>query len=187
MPTTTGMKGEGFYNAHSSEQRAAIDAFLPWLMEAIMRLPVEAAIPLTLLDLGSAEGGNAIYVMRELAAAIRARTESPIQVCFSDLPTNDYNSLFRNLFPTDAQPAFGSEVYTSVAAGSAFKRIVPDKSLHVATTFNAIGFLDHKPENAPLQNYILPMAPGAPRKGVSVSETEQAPFREQAAHDLISF
>lgn len=39
MPTTTGMKGGGFYDAHSKEQRAALDVFLPWLEQAVLALP----------------------------------------------------------------------------------------------------------------------------------------------------
>lgn len=39
MPTTTGMKGGGYYNANSKEQRSALNSFLPWLEEAIADLP----------------------------------------------------------------------------------------------------------------------------------------------------
>jgi len=40
MSTTTAKKGGGYYNAHSDEQRVALDAFLPWIENAIADLPI---------------------------------------------------------------------------------------------------------------------------------------------------
>ena len=42
MPTTSGMKGGGYYNAHSNEQRAALDALLPWIVDAVAGLPLRS-------------------------------------------------------------------------------------------------------------------------------------------------
>jgi len=52
MPTTSGMKGGGYYNAHSNEQRAVLDAFLPWIEDALVDLPLPStgSPPLGLLD-----------------------------------------------------------------------------------------------------------------------------------------
>ena len=74
MSRTAGMKGGGFYDAHSNEQRAAIDAFLPWLKSAVADLPFdsEAGAPITLLDIGSAEGGDGLL---EGAASPQLRTD----------------------------------------------------------------------------------------------------------------
>lgn len=93
MPTTTGMKGGGYYNAHSSEQRAALDAFLPWIEDAVTDLPIPSSDSpqLGLLDLGSSEGGNAIHAMMRIIAALRRRTAAPIWVFFNDLPSNGFN------------------------------------------------------------------------------------------------
>ena len=59
MSSTTGMRGGGFYDAHSSGQRAAMDEFLPWIVEAMADLPLPTSgSPVTLLDLGSSEGAT---------------------------------------------------------------------------------------------------------------------------------
>lgn len=52
MPTTSGMKRGGYYNAHSNEQRAALDAFLPWIEDALEDLPLPpiGSPPIGLLD-----------------------------------------------------------------------------------------------------------------------------------------
>lgn len=190
MPTTTGMKGEGYYDAHSKEQRAALEIFLPWLEEAMADLPIPFDCPTSfgILDIGSSEGGNAIYVMNRLIDKLRCLSDLPVWAFFNDLPTNDFNHLFSNLFPAGMPALSGANIFPSVVGGTAFGRLVPPRTLHIATTFNAIGFLDKKPD-AGLPHYILPMGPGplAPRDGVSVTDTERAPFRLQAANDLHRF
>ena len=188
MSTTTGMDGGGFYNAHSDEQRVALDAFLPWLEDAIMDLPVDSTgnRPMGLLDLGSSEGGNAIHAMIRLIERLRRRTEAPLWVFFDDLPSNDFNQLFVNLFQSGSLILPGADIYPAVIGGTAFGRVVPPRSLHVATTFNTIAFLETMPKSK-ITHYILPMKPCAPREGVSVGEAEQEPFRLEAARDLRRF
>lgn len=190
MPSTPGMKPGGFYDSHSDAQGAAIDAFLPWLVDAIDELPVPPAggPPLTLLDLGSSQGKNAIRAMRGLVEAIRRRTDTPVWVLFSDLPTNDFNRLFANLFPhgPGSPPAIGDGVFAAAIAGSAYGPIVPPASLYAATSFNMIGWLDSLPHARP-PRYILATGPSARGDRSVVTDEEREPFRRQAASDLRRF
>ncbi|WP_080522589.1 hypothetical protein [Methyloprofundus sedimenti] len=65
----------------------------------------------------------------------------------SDFPANDFNPLFANLFP-GGDAAFGGDcVFSGTIAGSAFNRYVPAESLNIATTLNAVGYLEIKPSN----------------------------------------
>lgn len=190
MPTTTGMKGGGYYDANSKEQRSALEAFLPWLEEAVAALPSPATFQESwnVLDIGSSEGGNAIYAMNRLITALRRHTDLPVWALFDDLPTNDFNQLFLNLFP-QGEPAFSAaDVFPATIGGSAFGRLVPPRSLHLATTFNAIGFFETKPTTK-LPHFILAMQPNphAPREGVEVTESELKPFQQQAHQDLCHF
>lgn len=187
MPTTTGMKPGGFYDANSSAQRVALDAFLPWLEEACGSLALPpSGRPIGLLDLGTSEGANAIYAMRRLVAALRQRTEAPLWLFFNDLPTNDFNQLFANLYPAGIPALTDDNSFAAAVGSSAFGRVVPASSIQIATTYNAIGFLERLPDQ-PLPNFILPMPPGPGADGASVSEAEQAPFRQQADADLRAF
>lgn len=190
MPTTTGMKGGGYYDANSREQRSASDSFLPWLEAAIADLPTPAPDQSSwnILDIGSSEGANAIYSMSRLIDALRRHSDLPVWALFDDLPTNDFNQLFRNLFP-DRSPALKTaDVFSAAIGGSAFSRLVPPRSLHLATTFNAIGFFEARPD-ARLPHFVLAMPPNpdAPREGVSVSKSELIPFQQQAHQDLCHF
>lgn len=189
MPTTTGMKGGGYYDTHSGEQRVAMEAFLPWLEQAVSTLPEPASRGFwSLMDIGSSEGANAVYAMNRVIAGLRKRSKLPVRVFFDDLPTNDFNHLFANLWAGAGNALSAPDVFPAAVAGSAFQRLAPPQSLEVATTFNTIGFLERKPD-APLPRYILPMGPAAqaPRDGVSVTEAEREPYRLQAAADLLRF
>ncbi len=188
MPTTSGMKGGGYYDANSAAQRAAMEAFLPWIEEAAPGIPLAAGETFNLLDLGSSEGANAIRAADRIIAGIRAVSDTPVRVFFNDLPTSDFNSLFANLFPGGVAVFRQPDVFPCALAGSAFSRLAPERSLHAATTFNMISWLGSKPA-APLPGFILPMPPSplAAREGVGVSEEEQAPFRRQAEKDLTRF
>jgi len=184
------MKGGGYYDSHSKEQRAALGAFLPWIEDSISELPIPSGVQTSfgILDIGSSEGSNAIYAMNRLINKLRCVSDLPIWVLFNDLPTNDFNHLFANLFPGGNAALSGTNIFPCAIGGTAFGRLVPPQTLHIATTFNAIGFLEKKPDTR-LPHYILPMGPGplAPREDVTVTENERAPFRLQAANDLYRF
>jgi len=189
MSITTGMRGGGFYDAHSSGQRAAMDEFLPWIVEAMGDLPLPAGgSPIGLLDLGSSEGANAIHAAVAIIEALRARTQADVWTFFDDLPTNDFNRLFANLFPGATRSSGAGGIYPAAIGGSLFERVAPASSLHVATSFNAVGWLSAVPA-ARLPRFISPSppAPGAAREGVSASPEERAPFAQQSREDIVQF
>ncbi len=106
MPSTSGMKGDGFYDANSSGQRAAVDVLLPWIDQAAERLvSPERGRPLAIADYGSSEGKNSLRSTGRAIRAVRRRgIVNPICAVFSDLPTNNFNQLFRNLSEAGALP-----------------------------------------------------------------------------------
>ncbi|MEM8569984.1 MAG: hypothetical protein AAGG56_03650 [Pseudomonadota bacterium] len=187
MDVTTGMVGHGFYNRNSAPQMAAIDYVLPWLDRAVAELPLATgAQTIGIADFGCSEGRNSIAVMQRVTQDLRRRTSDPILTVHSDLPTNDFSALFRDLRP-DGQSVFGDDQISSCAVGgSMFDQLLPPSSLHLATTFNAIGFLSCRPV-ARLPGYILPNGPSHVRANGSVTEDERAIFARQAEDDIASF
>lgn len=186
MAVTTGMIGHGFYDHHSGPQWAAIQAVLPWLEEAIAGAsPIKKSGSLGIADFGCSEGGNSIRVMERLIAAIRRRGPCPILTVHSDLPTNDFTSLLASL-RADGRSIFGDDVFSAIAGGSMFDRLLPPGCLDLATTFNAIGFLSRKPLER-LPGYILPNGPSARRQVGFVSTDDHAAFAAQAQADVESF
>jgi len=183
---TTGMIGGGFYNRHSAPQANALEYVLPWLIEAAAAMdlsPVPEAV--TLADFGCSEGQNSIKVMHAVLPVLRSRTSRPLVTIHSDLPTNDFSEALLALRP-QGQSVFGENTYSAILGGSMFDRLLPPRSLHVAMTFNAVGFLSRRPLDR-LPGYILPNGPSALRNVGAVTETERSAFAEQAGADLESF
>ena len=187
MPVTTGMKGDGFYDDHSAPQMATIDAVSPWLEEAIGQMDLRAiAGPLVVADFGCSEGRNSIAAAARIIAAIRTRDQRPIQTVHSDLPTNNFNQLFANLYPAGRSVFPAANVFSAAVGGSMFDQLLPPKTVSIASTYNAIGFLSRRPE-VPLPDYILPMGPGRPRPGVNVAPEAREAYAAQARTDLVRF
>ncbi len=140
------MKGGGFYNTHSSPQRAAMEHCLPWLLDAINDLELSADQPVRLLDVGCSQGANSVAMLQQVIEKLRACGAPCIQPSLADLPSNDFNSVFEKLFP-DGENCFGSsDVLPAVIGGSAYERLVPAKSLQIATTFNMLGWRREHPK-----------------------------------------
>jgi hypothetical protein len=177
------MKGEGFYDRHSSAQAAAIGQVLEWFAEGAAAVPLPPSPrPIVVLDLGSSEGRNALQSMGIAVEALRHRTAQPIQTVYSDLPTNNFNQLFANL--AAAGNADWQEAYASATAGSFYGPLLPEASVQLATCFNSLLWLDRLPDVG-VPDFVcyrrpLPTGPAVP------AATAEA-FAARAADDLVRF
>ncbi|HEX2691018.1 MAG TPA: hypothetical protein VHN14_30600 [Kofleriaceae bacterium] len=185
MPTTIGMKSEGFYDRNSSFQRVTMEAVIGWAREAIaeMTLPDEPA-PITLADYGCSEGKNSIAAMGHLVNALRARhPQQPLCVVHTDLPTNNFNRLFLSLHDPTQNNYFQSEgkrhdgIFSLTASGSFFDPLLAPKSVTLATTFISLQWMDRVPD-VPIPEFIGYM---------EASPAAQQAFARQAQEDLTRF
>lgn len=188
MPTTTGMKGSGFYDQHSTAQLASIKLVADWIAIAVadMTLPPHDQ-PITVLDLGSAEGRNAVFAMDAVIEALRKRRQDQsIQIIYSDLASNNFNGLFNNLHESRLTGNRQKEVYSCATAGSFYGQLMPPGTVHFATSFNALLWLDQLPAVA-VPDFVCYRRPHPPRTGLSVPPSVVAAFRQQAEQDLAHF
>lgn len=187
MPATTGMKGAGYYDQHSTAQRTTIHALQDWIEAAVESLPLPASTqPVTVLDLGCSEGLNAIHVMTTIVAGLRRRTGQPLQTIYSDLPSNNFNQLFANLEQARCAGLVPAGVYAGAVGGSFYGPVLPPSTVHFATSFNAIHWLDQLPAE-PVPDYVAYRRPHPPRSGLTVSPEATASFKGQAEQDLVRF
>jgi hypothetical protein len=188
MPATTGMKGAGYYDQHSGTQLSGIRALQDWVDDAAASLPLPApAQPVTVLDLGSAEGRNAVRLMAAVVAGLRRRTDQPLQTIYSDLASNNFNQLFANLQEARRAGLFASGVYPGAVGGSFYGPLLPPATVHLATCFNAICWLDRLPA-VPLADFVAYRRPLPTRTGLAVSPpAATAAFTRQAEQDLVQF
>jgi hypothetical protein len=181
------MKGAGYYDQHSGAQMASIQALQDWVDHAVADLPLPApAQAVTVLDLGSSEGRNAIRLMGAIVAGLRRRTGQPIQTIYSDLASNNFNQLFANLDQTRHARRLAAGVYPGAVGGSFYGPLLPPRTVHLATCFNAIQWLDRLPA-VPLPDSVGYRRPHPPRPGLDVSPEATAGFTRQAEQDLLRF
>jgi hypothetical protein len=181
------MKGAGYYDRHSAPQLSSIRALQDWVDDAVANLPLpDAARPVTVLDLGSSEGRNAIAEMATIVAGLRRRTGQPLQTVYSDLASNDFNQLFANLEEARRAGLFPAGVYPGAVGGSFYGPLLPPGTVHLATSFNAIQWLDQLPA-VPMPDTVAYRRPHPPRQGLAVSPEATAAFTRQAQQDLVRF
>jgi hypothetical protein len=181
------MKGAGYYDQHSGAQLSAIQAVQDWVDDAVASLPLPAPPrPVTVLDLGSSEGRNAVRHMAVVVAGLRRRTDQPLQTIYSDLASNDFNQLFANLEEARRAGLFAAGVYPGAVGGSFYGPLLPPGTVHLATSFNAVHWLDRLPA-VPVPDDVVYRRPHPPRPGLAVSPETTAAFTRQAEQDLVRF
>src|SRR5262249_37845245 len=176
MPATIGMKAAGYYDRHSAAQLASIQALQDWVDDAVASLPLpEPAQPLTVLDLGSSEGRNAIHVMATIVAGLRRRTAQPIHTIYSDLASNNFNQLFANLEEARHAGFLPPGVYPGAVGGSFSGPLLPPAPVPLATCFNAIQCLDRLP-TVSMPDCVGYRRPHPSRSGPAASPEATAAF-----------
>jgi hypothetical protein len=187
MPATTGMKGAGYYDQHSGAQLSALEALRDWVDGAVASLPLPApAQPVTVLDLGSSEGRNAVRLMASIVAGLRRRTGQPLQTLYNDLASNDFNRLFANVKEARRAGLLPADVYPGAVGGLFYGPLLPPGTVHLATCFNSILWLDRLPA-VPVPDSVAYRRPHPPRPGLAVSPEATAAFTRQAEQDLVRF
>src|SRR5918993_2889711 len=114
------MKGHGFYNEHSRPQQKADSLGLPLLEQAVGEMTVpQGAEPAAVADFGAAQGRNSLGPMRLAVEKVRRRTaaSTPIVVVHTDLPQNDFGSLFALVERSPERYLRGVENAFALAAG----------------------------------------------------------------------
>jgi hypothetical protein len=151
------MLGHGFYNKHSDEQAKANAYALPLIIEAISKIDLgQVGAEFRIADYGSAQGQNSLLPMKTAIAEIKelaaksGRRDLPISVTHTDLPTNDWTTLFRTvLFSPDSYLAGESNAFCFASGTSIYRQIFPPN--HIAFGYSAITehWLSRKPCNIP--------------------------------------
>ena len=146
-----GMQGGGFYNRHSSLQDAAIRKVLPLWREALEGAAL-ANRDVTIVDYGSSEGRNSMAPIGAAIDCVRQRTNdaASISVIHTDLPGNDFSTLFRTLIENeDSYLKRGAGIYPSAIGRSYFEQIVPANSVDIAWNSWTLQWMSENPVEDP--------------------------------------
>jgi hypothetical protein len=124
--------------------------------------------------------------MATIVAALRRRTGQPIQTIYSDLASNNFNQLFANLEEARRDDLFPAGVYPAALGGSFYDPLLPPGTVHFATSFNAIHWLDRLPA-VPMPDFVAYRRPHPSLPGLAESPEVTAAFTRQAEQDLVRF
>jgi hypothetical protein len=141
------MKGGGFYSHHSGVQHTAAAPGYPMLERAATEVPFDGSQPVVIADMGCAGGRNELEPLTLAVDALRARAAHvPVVVVHSDLPENDWASLFTTIERDEHSYLAGREGVFGYAAGrSLYGALVPDGSLHLGWTGITVHWLSEMP------------------------------------------
>jgi hypothetical protein len=146
------MEGKGFYNRHSRPQRGAVAFGLPLLEHAVGAVPLPGPDEvLQVADYGVAGGNNSMEPMRTIIDGARRRSSEDlaVSVFHTDLPTNDFDTLFTLLASPDSYLQGTSNVFAYAGGKSFYKRLFPDSHIHVGWNAIAIHWLSRVPASIP--------------------------------------
>jgi hypothetical protein len=130
----------GFYNEHSAQQQAAAAAGVAMLDQAAGAIPLPRDGPVVVADYGASEGRDSLRPLGAALDRIRARPEGaapPVWVVHTDLPGNDFASLFETV-SRDPHTYAGRGVFTFAAGRSFYEPLFPGGSVALGWSATAV-------------------------------------------------
>ena len=175
------MEGHGAYNRSSAVQAAGYAPALPLWAQAAGQVPILAEPgPLLIADYGASQGRNSLEPMATAIRALRARigAERPVWVVHTDLPTNDFSSLFQAVATDAASYRQGDPAAFTFAVGRSFyEQILPAGSVTLGWSAWAVQWLSRTP--CPIPDHV--------QIADSRDAAARAAFAAQAARDWRDF
>ena len=150
---------DGSYAKNSEAPASAITLSKPLLLTAIRTMKLfiqgegegdeeDSHLSLRIADLGCATGYNTLATIDMVVEALRERyikecgVDPEFEAFFSDLPSNDFNSLFRSLSSNNTlSKNKPNRYYPAGVPGSFYTRLFPKGKLHVAVSLSALHWL----------------------------------------------
>jgi hypothetical protein len=172
------MEGAGAYNQHATLQAAGGDSAIPLLEAAAKGIHIDRG-PLVIADYGSSEGKNSLMPLKAAIAVLHGKTgpTHPICVVHTDLPANDFTSLFK-LLETDPNSYLRNDpaVFASAIGKSFYEHIFPQDYVDLGWSAYAAVWLSKIPTLIG-DHFWIPCSQGELRQT----------FHRQAAQDWQTF
>ena len=156
---TIAMKGGGYYSQRTRGAKDVIDNASGMLVEAADAInPPDSGGPIVLADFGAADGGTSESALRKCIEQIRTRfPHNQIQVTYTDLSSNDFSALFKNLLGIGPQAARTyltdiENVFVSACGIGFHRQLLPDASLDIGFSATAMHYISEKP--CPIENHV---------------------------------
>ena len=174
------MEGRGAYNANSALQASGAALALPlWERAAAEASVADGNSPVVIVDYGASEGRNSVIPIRLAIRTLRSRLGPyrAISVAHTDLPANDFSSLFTTI--DGGQTGYVCDdpnVFPSAVGRSFYRQTLPSAQVSLGWSSYAAVWLSDTP--APVPGHIIGF-----RSGGAVRES----FFEQGRRDWECF
>ncbi|XP_009631213.1 indole-3-acetate O-methyltransferase 1-like [Nicotiana tomentosiformis] len=202
MLSMKGGKGEASYVNNSQAQGQHARSMLHLLKETLDEVQLSPPdVPFVIVDLGCSCGSNTVYIIDVIVEHMSKRYEAmglqppEFSAFFSDLPSNDFNTLFQ-LLPPLANNACGSmeeclasnshrSYFAAGVPGSFYRRLFPARSIDVFYSAFSLHWLSQVPD------IVLDKRSGAYNKGRiyihGANESTANAYKKQFQSDLANF
>lgn len=175
------MEGHGVYRENSQVQAAGLSPAVALFEEAARIVDVPALPqPIVIADYGSADGRNSLGPIGAAVGALRQRLgiDREISVVHTDLPENDFASLFA-LLATDSASYLRDDpaIFASAIGRSFYQQLLPSGSVTLGWSSWSVQWLSRIPCAIPDQLGIA----------FSNDAAARAAFAAQAARDWETF
>ncbi len=152
------MEGCGAYNANSALQASGVAIGLPLFKEAAGEIAIgDRDDPIVIADYGSSEGMNSLAPIRAAIGALRGRVgpDRAIVVAHTDLPGNDFSTLFEVVDKAIGSYARDdSNVFSSAVGRSFYRSVLPPNYVDLSWSSYAAQWLSRAPTSIPDHFYI---------------------------------
>lgn len=172
------------YSAAARLQAAGLPAAINLFTEAADRVTLpRLPQPVVIADYGSASGHNSLLPIGAAITALRSRIrkDHAIMVAHTDVPENDFTTLFQTLAADpDSYLQLDSVVFPAAVGRSFYQQVLPSYSVTLGWSSWAIHWLSRLP--VPLGDHIVPAY--SPDPQVRSACARQA---AQDWHDFVAF
>ena len=176
MQAVLSMRDSGYYSQRTAGAKHAIDNTLPVMKRALDLLPESAT--LRFADFGAADGGTSAALWSQLVSELRASGDArPIEILYTDLPSNDFSTLFRTIQgmegnPDDAYQNNYDDVFVHACGTGFHRQLMASNSLCLGFSATAMHYVSQKP--CEIRGHV---------HMVGAAESERTLFAAQAAAD----
>lgn len=171
------MEGHGFYNRNSSMQAAGNATALALWEKAAQSVDLGKET-LVIVDYGSSQGLNSIEPISTAIRVLRVRTgdERMVEVIHTDLPSNDFASLFTTLNEDPGSYMVGtSGIFPSAIGRTYFEPLMPPGRVHLGWNSWTIQWMSRNPVDAP--DHVFAVRSRVPEIRAAVSEQQARDWR----------
>lgn len=173
--------GSGDYSASSRLQAAGLKQAIALFEQAAGAVPIPPApLPIVIADYGAANGHNSLLPINAAISVLRKRTraDQSVLVTHTDVPENDFSTLFRTLREDpDSYLRHDQAAFSSAVGRSFYSQILPSNTVSLGWSSWSVLWLSRLP--APVTDHI--------HAAYSADEATRSAHERLAARDWHEF